>query len=71
MGATTDVLGVCEMVVLMVVELVREEITLDKLDTGITGSVEHTGGAEKGGNTAPPSIWPFPGKMLAGATTLV
>ena len=51
----------------MVVELVREELALDKLGTVLTDSVEHTGGAVK---AAPPSIWPFPGKMLAGATTL-
>ena len=37
----------------MVVELVMEELTLDKLDTVGTGSVEHTAGAVKEGKTAP------------------
>ena len=49
MGATIDVLGACEMVVVMVVELVTDELTLDKQDTMGIGSVEHTAGAAKEG----------------------
>ena len=55
--AATHVLGGCERLLVMVVKvvmLVREVLTLDKLDT--TGNVEHTVGAtgfEKGGKTAP------------------
>ena len=84
MGATTDVLGACETVVVKVVELVMKELTLDKLDTVGIGSVEHTAGAGKEGKDAPfwrgrgmvgfaavPSFWPSPGKMLAGAATVV
>ena len=68
----------------MVVELVMEELTLDKLDTVGTGSVEHTAGAEKGRKAAPlgsgrgrvglaaaPSVWPSPGNLLAEAATVV
>ena len=38
MGATSDVLGACETVVVKVVELVMKELTLDKLDTVGIGS---------------------------------
>ena len=69
----------------MVVELVMEELTLHKLDTVGIGSGEHTAaGAGKEGKDAPfwrgrgmvgfaavPSFWPSPGKMLAGAATVV
>ena len=82
MAATTDVLGACGRLVVVVVELVMEELTLDMLDT--MGSVEHSAGAEKGGKAAPlgrgrgrvgfaavPSNWPSPGKLLAEAATVV
>ena len=81
-GATTDVLGACERLVVMVVVLVMEELTLDMLDT--TDSVEHTAGAEKGRKAAPlgsgrgrvglaaaPTVWPSPGNLLAEAATVV
>ena len=50
----------------MVVKLVREELTLDKLD--ITGNMEHiaeTTGFDKGGKTAPPRVCPSPGEVTA------
>ena len=66
------------------VGLVMEELTLDKLDTLGTCSVEHTAGAGKEGKTAPlrrgrgrvgfaavPSILPSPGKLLAEAAKVV
>ena len=53
MGATIDVLGACERLEVMMVELVMEELTLDKLETVGTCSVEHTAGAVKEGNDAP------------------
>ena len=84
MGSTIDVLGACEMVVVEVVERAMEELTFDKLDTLDIGSVEHTAGPGKEGKAAPlhrgrgrvgfaavPRSWPSPGKMLAGAATLV
>ena len=62
----------------------RKELTLDKLDTIGIGSDEHTAGVAKERKAAPlrrgrgrvgfaavPSIWPSPGKMLAGTATLV
>ena len=52
-GSTTDVLGVCETVMLVVVQLVVEELTLDKLDTVGIVSVEHTGRATEEGKAAP------------------
>ena len=74
-GATTDVLGACERLVVMVVVLVMEDTT---------DSVEHTAGAEKGRKAAPlgsgrgrvglaaaPSVWPSPGNLLAEAATVV
>ena len=51
MGATTDVLGACERLVVMVFVLIMKELTLDMLDT--TDSVEHTAGVEKGRKAAP------------------
>ena len=53
MGATIDVLDASERVEVMMVELVMEELTLDKLETVGTCSVEHTAGAGKEEKTAP------------------
>ena len=66
------------MQVVLVMVLVREELTLAILDT--TGSVEHTDVAGYGEKSAPlergrgkvgfaaiPRVWPTPGKLSAGA----
>ena len=84
MGATIDVLDASERVEVMMVELVMEELTLDKLETVGTCSVEHTAWAGKEGKTdslrrgrgrvgfsAVPSILPSPGKLLAEAAKVV